>query len=1395
MSRVFFNQSYINVCIDEVFVTSRASVVCFDRKPASWAELLVVRSTVMTLVSPHKVVAAAFLAAFVSLGVQWIGLFGAAGITPAESRAVGAQASSVTPTSLLEALLRWSRISLDALAPTCCFAGAVLAATLCLAPRPAALGFAALTLLYSMLYSAGDVFLSFQWDILLLEVGSAVALASAFVSPSQKGKHGSDGLSESGRWLLRFAAFKLMLMSGVVKLTARCPTWHALTATDVHFASQCLPSPLSWWLHQSPPVFSRLQVAVTMLVEMPLTVLLLAGPFHTLARIGVWAQVALQLLIVATGNYAFFNVLTAALCAFSLPSPSELQSAKPGSKGVLAWFNGTARGRQLQVAAAVAYTAAVSAFMFDFSDRGPAVPWWDRLHLRMHPQRMSADAVNGLMDSWLPMVAAACAAGYALVCLRWLFNTFAAALDVLCCCCGRRRDGDTLRRLAAEAATAAAAEDELQDNAGFEAGAGAAAGAASAMPRVLQVQVRVHVPKCAPFKRRLRACCSLATAPLHVAACAAVFGASMVMLLTLRQQTCLDASRPVFTQALQRWSDGGATGRSHKAGSANGGLLASAWVKHTASVADSAWAATLHGGIAAYTATAPWHVTSGYGLFRSMTGVGPTRHDDATGLPYVTTERPEIIIEGLFLPQDLGVDTAEAGESAEALQRSNIVLSRAARSAAAQITRSQGLGIGSNDAGEGAIGIKPTDAWLELPLRFKPSGDMYARPGQVAPHQPRLDWQMWFAALGDYNSAPWLVRLVHLLLQGSPPAYALLDGGRYPVKRWLALSAGTAGSAAAAGNRTDVASAGGLLALVPPVAIRARLFHYDFTRADVPWGRQRVPPLDPCAYAGADNNTAAVTAKQACKRDVSLGYHSDGAAAEPFWQRRFVREYLPVVTRHEASLEGFCQQHGWSKPAFAPFGDASSGGSSAAAGSITSVRPVFAAAARGQTASSAQAATVSLPLGGVKSEARRTLLLGEVMAAPGAFSTAASNSGDHPVAGAQALVEWWRAAVDGGRWKRCRKAAARVAAAVGGSGSAPSKSEAGALMPLLEAAKRVARALPAAARACSSDAWAVLFSPPLGAAGSVARRALHTGVRAGRLMGLLPPGPGFVVPRAVVGDISADKPENTDGGANAAAAAALRAAGVAVSQQAARRGGFAMAADSTGEPAGALSGPSGSGLALPELPRPGTSVLAPLVVTGPAAAAAPISLHAAQADGGAGLPSAHASSLWWLVGLVGGKAVLEFVLALLADACGSGSSSGHVDAALAAADGQSSDWATATEGHPALDGRTSGDDAPMPSRNLRSQPASGNSIAAAATTSGSSGQTDAAVAQQAVSDNADGHANITSHLRPASIRTRPHVPKDDHDVRSSPGAPPALLPAAPSRDDRAAVRRFLTQGL
>ena len=69
--------------------------------------------------------------------------------------------------------------------------------------------------------------------------------------------------------------------------------------------------------------------------------------------------------------------------------------------------------------------------------------------------------------------------------------------------------------------------------------------------------------------------------------------------------------------------------------------------------------------------------------------------------------------------------------------------------------------------------------WLPYEFKYKP-GDVNRRPAIVAPHQPRLDWQMWFAALGDCRQNPWFVNFCDRLRQGSPQVLALLDKNPFP---------------------------------------------------------------------------------------------------------------------------------------------------------------------------------------------------------------------------------------------------------------------------------------------------------------------------------------------------------------------------------------------------------------------------------------------------------------------------------------------------------------------------------------------------------------------------------------------------------------------------------------
>jgi hypothetical protein len=69
--------------------------------------------------------------------------------------------------------------------------------------------------------------------------------------------------------------------------------------------------------------------------------------------------------------------------------------------------------------------------------------------------------------------------------------------------------------------------------------------------------------------------------------------------------------------------------------------------------------------------------------------------------------------------------------------------------------------------------------WTEWHLRWKP-GPPTRRPGLVAPHQPRLDWQFWFAALDPRGDSYWWSRLLIRLLEEEPSVTALMGESPFP---------------------------------------------------------------------------------------------------------------------------------------------------------------------------------------------------------------------------------------------------------------------------------------------------------------------------------------------------------------------------------------------------------------------------------------------------------------------------------------------------------------------------------------------------------------------------------------------------------------------------------------
>jgi len=250
-----------------------------------------------------------YLIAFASLAVQVVGLAGRNGILPAEAflEAVRAQFGPArywdVPT------LFWWTGAGDGMLRAACWAGAAVGAAVAAGFAPRA-GLALAWLLYLSLATVCRTFLNFQWDALLLEAGFLALL----VAPGGL-RRTLAAAPDPRRWalfLVRFLLFRLMFSSGVVKLASGDAAWWDLRALDVHYMTQPIPTWTAWYAHQLPHAVQAVSTAIMFVIELVAPWLIFAPRRLRLASFAALA--GLQVLIAATGNYAFFNLLTLALC-------------------------------------------------------------------------------------------------------------------------------------------------------------------------------------------------------------------------------------------------------------------------------------------------------------------------------------------------------------------------------------------------------------------------------------------------------------------------------------------------------------------------------------------------------------------------------------------------------------------------------------------------------------------------------------------------------------------------------------------------------------------------------------------------------------------------------------------------------------------------------------------------------------------------------------------------------------------------------------------------------------------------------------------------------------------------------------------------------------------------
>jgi hypothetical protein len=134
------------------------------------------------------------------------------------------------------------------------------------------------------------------------------------------------------------------------------------------------------------------------------------------------------------------------------------------------------------------------------------------------------------------------------------------------------------------------------------------------------------------------------------------------------------------------------------------------------------------------------------------------------------------------------------------------------------------------------------ETWREYEFRYKP-GALTRRPPWNIPHQPRLDWQMWFAALGgSWEDEAWFGAFLIRLLEGSPAVLRLLASNPFPDR--------------------------------PPRFVRATLYDYRFsdpaTRAATGqwWVRTKTREFAPVVSLGGTQKRRRSAASSACRADT-----------------------------------------------------------------------------------------------------------------------------------------------------------------------------------------------------------------------------------------------------------------------------------------------------------------------------------------------------------------------------------------------------------------------------------------------------------------------------------------------------------------------------------------------
>lgn len=240
-----------------------------------------------------------YLCVYVPFLFQIKGLYGKEGILPisvflaAVKQRYGNKSYHMVPTIFW---LNSSDIALLAFV----WSGIILSLLLMFGIMPALMLFL-LFILHLSLASAGQDFMSFGWETLLIEITVCSMLLVSTSPPNLMA------------WIaLNFLLMRFMIQAGASKLRAGDKNWWNLTALSYHYLSQPIPNTVAWYFDKLPMWFHKMSTLAMFWIELAVPLLIFNIPE---VRLFVFANFfALLLIIWISGNFSYLNHLTAVFC-------------------------------------------------------------------------------------------------------------------------------------------------------------------------------------------------------------------------------------------------------------------------------------------------------------------------------------------------------------------------------------------------------------------------------------------------------------------------------------------------------------------------------------------------------------------------------------------------------------------------------------------------------------------------------------------------------------------------------------------------------------------------------------------------------------------------------------------------------------------------------------------------------------------------------------------------------------------------------------------------------------------------------------------------------------------------------------------------------------------------